>query len=145
MGHIDMEFKTLNHYYSHTDKSKVYHIAMVLHPRLKLSYFKTAHWEDEWIKTTEKVIRDEFKHSYMTDTADDIMVIEDVTPDSCQNPKSSNVFDNLPALTPPKPTDQGSKFDCYLHTGVEHVTNLIAWWHEQHGSYPCLSCMALRV
>ena len=35
----------------------------------------------------EKVVRDEFEHSYMTDTAYDITVIEDVTPDSCQNPK----------------------------------------------------------
>ncbi|KAF8546756.1 hypothetical protein OG21DRAFT_1479622 [Imleria badia] len=35
--------KTLNQYYELTDRSEVYQIAMVLHPRHKLSYFKTAH------------------------------------------------------------------------------------------------------
>ncbi|KAH9975145.1 hypothetical protein BJV77DRAFT_932222, partial [Russula vinacea] len=42
--------KTLNHYYSKTDLSNVYQIAMVLHPRHKLNYFKKAKWEDDWIK-----------------------------------------------------------------------------------------------
>lgn len=63
-------------------------LLLVLHPRLKLSYFKTAHWKDEWIKTTEKVVRNEFEHSYMTDALDDITVIDDVTPDSHQNLKA---------------------------------------------------------
>ncbi|KAG1902513.1 uncharacterized protein F5891DRAFT_903265, partial [Suillus fuscotomentosus] len=36
--------KTLNCYYSMTDWSEVYRIAMVLHPRHKLSYFKEAQW-----------------------------------------------------------------------------------------------------
>ena len=53
----------------------------MLHPRLKLSYFKTAHWNDEWIKTTEKVIKDEFERSYVMDTTDDDMVVRDVAPD----------------------------------------------------------------
>ena len=52
----------------------------MLHPRLKLSYFKTALWETEWIKTAEKVIRDEFEHTYMMDSTDDITVVKDVTP-----------------------------------------------------------------
>ncbi|KAF9537613.1 hypothetical protein CPC08DRAFT_651696 [Agrocybe pediades] len=33
---------TLNKYYNATDHSEVYHIAMVLHPRHKLTYFKHA-------------------------------------------------------------------------------------------------------
>ena len=37
----------------------------MLHPRHKLSYFKTAGWEDEWIKTVEALVRDEFERSYM--------------------------------------------------------------------------------
>ncbi|KAG1853540.1 hypothetical protein C8R48DRAFT_558143, partial [Suillus tomentosus] len=43
--------KTLNRYYELTDTSEVYRIAMVLHPRHKLSYFKNAGWEDEWVDT----------------------------------------------------------------------------------------------
>ncbi|KAG2037471.1 hypothetical protein BDR03DRAFT_800635, partial [Suillus americanus] len=41
--------KTLNRYYSLTDRSETYHIAIVLHPHYKLEYFKTTEWEDKWI------------------------------------------------------------------------------------------------
>ncbi|KAJ8579264.1 hypothetical protein M405DRAFT_754714, partial [Rhizopogon salebrosus TDB-379] len=53
--------KTLNRYYELTDTSEVYRIAMVLHPCHKLSYFKNAGWEDEWVDTAEALIRDEFE------------------------------------------------------------------------------------
>ncbi|EPS96243.1 hypothetical protein FOMPIDRAFT_1086622, partial [Fomitopsis schrenkii] len=36
--------KTLNRYYGRTDDSNAYRIAMVLHPRHKLQYFKDAKW-----------------------------------------------------------------------------------------------------
>ncbi|KAJ8585007.1 hypothetical protein M405DRAFT_689425, partial [Rhizopogon salebrosus TDB-379] len=49
---------TLNRYYELTDSSETYRIAMgmyllniLLHPQHKLNYFKTAQWEDGWIKT----------------------------------------------------------------------------------------------
>ncbi|KAG1839440.1 hypothetical protein DFJ58DRAFT_718543 [Suillus subalutaceus] len=47
---------TLNRYYSMMDRSEVYHIAMVLHPRHKLSYFRSVGWEQQWIKTAEKLV-----------------------------------------------------------------------------------------
>ncbi|KAG1895975.1 uncharacterized protein F5891DRAFT_959346 [Suillus fuscotomentosus] len=56
--------KTVNRYYELTDTSEVYRIAMVLHPRHKLSYFKNAGWEDEWVDTAEALVRDEFERSY---------------------------------------------------------------------------------
>ncbi|KIM61399.1 hypothetical protein SCLCIDRAFT_71135, partial [Scleroderma citrinum Foug A] len=61
---ISLAKETLNRYYSCTDESEVYCIAMVLHPRHKLSYFKTARWEDEWITTAENLVRDGFSRSY---------------------------------------------------------------------------------
>jgi hypothetical protein len=68
---------TLNRYYELTDTSEVYRIAMgsfffilvfmahihtyiVLHPRHKLTYFKNARWEDDWVTTAEKLVRDQF-------------------------------------------------------------------------------------
>ncbi|KAJ7595958.1 hypothetical protein C8J56DRAFT_775503 [Mycena floridula] len=42
---------TLNRYYSLTDSSDVYRIAMVLHPNLKLKYFQTHQWPKAWIDT----------------------------------------------------------------------------------------------
>ncbi|KAF9001300.1 hypothetical protein BDQ17DRAFT_1176281, partial [Cyathus striatus] len=43
--------KTLNRYYSHTDDSETYWIAMILHSCYKLQYFKNANWNEEWITT----------------------------------------------------------------------------------------------
>lgn len=81
--------KTLNRYYTRTDESEVYRIAMskpsvlsfvwchvakyftVLHPRHKLSYFKGAAWEQEWIDTAKEVLKAEFERSYRQELAMD--------------------------------------------------------------------------
>jgi hypothetical protein len=39
----------------------------VLHPRHKLSYFKNANWEPEWIEAARKIVRDEFDRSFGSD------------------------------------------------------------------------------
>ncbi|KAH7924728.1 hypothetical protein BV22DRAFT_978624, partial [Leucogyrophana mollusca] len=43
--------KMLNCYYKLTDSSDIYCIGMVLHLRHKLTYFKNARWEPDWINT----------------------------------------------------------------------------------------------
>jgi len=70
--------KVLDKYYSKTDLSNVYRVAMgkssfslpycivnscaiVLHPQLKLKYFQQHGWEKEWINTAEEIVRDEFE------------------------------------------------------------------------------------
>ncbi|KAF8263871.1 hypothetical protein EI94DRAFT_1595283, partial [Lactarius quietus] len=58
--------KTLNRYYSKTDLSEVYHIAMVLHPRHKLEYFKTIGWSEEWCMMAHQIVHDTFDHNYKT-------------------------------------------------------------------------------
>jgi len=85
--------KKLNHYYSLTDLSAVYRIAMgkslilirfsytdcfhilVLHPGLKLQYFKNHGWEDEWVETAETLTREKYEQVYEqkapTDSASD--------------------------------------------------------------------------
>ncbi|KAG1783140.1 hypothetical protein EV702DRAFT_959578, partial [Suillus placidus] len=60
---VGLAKKTLDRYYQLMDKSEVYRIAMVLHPHHKLSYFKSAGWEDGWIKIAEDLIRNEFEQS----------------------------------------------------------------------------------
>lgn len=56
---------------------------LVLHPRHKLEYFKTAAWEDDWIETAEGLVRDEFERSYsarhVSDEEGDGMDVDDVT------------------------------------------------------------------
>ena len=102
---ITLAQETLNCYYSRTDQSEVYRIAMskflffifshkltyiiVLHPKHKLSYFKTACWEDEWITTAEQLVRDEFTNSYMNAEADSDANSVELIPDS--NAKDTKV------------------------------------------------------
>jgi len=90
---ISLAQKTLNKYYTKTDLSEVYRIAIgahdlvhltivlmccctVLHPRHKLTYFKKVSWETEWINTAEEIVHEEFKRSYMKsdDTAPPLQV-----------------------------------------------------------------------
>lgn len=56
----------------------------------------------------------------------------------------TNMFDSLPTLTKHlRPTDE---LDSYLSTGVEgfnNVKDVVQWWHDHRGTYPCLSRMAL--
>ncbi|KIL54123.1 hypothetical protein M378DRAFT_56185, partial [Amanita muscaria Koide BX008] len=55
---------TLNRYYSKTDFSETYRIAMVLHPRYKLTYFRRTNWPEEWIKTAETMVRATYDRKY---------------------------------------------------------------------------------
>jgi hypothetical protein len=86
---LTMGKKTLNCYYSKTDLSEVYRIAMgtclhihmtlhthfailpVLHPRHKLQYFRNAGWMEEWITTSLKIVQDQFESVYMAVFADE--------------------------------------------------------------------------
>jgi hypothetical protein len=72
----------LNKYYSKTDESIMYQIAMskffkkhfllplilislpVLNPKYKLSYFRTKDWEEEWIDAALKVLHDQWTTYY---------------------------------------------------------------------------------
>ncbi|KIK82107.1 hypothetical protein PAXRUDRAFT_90683, partial [Paxillus rubicundulus Ve08.2h10] len=68
---VSLTKSTLNCYYSLTDSSEVYYIAMgivhcvlSLHPCHKLVYFMTACWEDDWIATAEQLVCKEYTQSY---------------------------------------------------------------------------------
>ena len=70
--------KSINKYYSKTDLSNVYCIAMgefldilllcllilfhilVLHPQLKFKYFQQRHWAQDWIDTAEAILQEEY-------------------------------------------------------------------------------------
>ena len=87
---------SINKYYSKTDLSNVYRIAMgmfldalllimligisfflsVLHPQLKLKYFQQRDWSKDWIDTAEAIVREEYA-KYDTHS-DPILVCSDV-------------------------------------------------------------------
>jgi len=53
---MKLAHKKMDRYYLLTDSSNVYHIAMVLHPGMKLKYFHNQKWEDEWIDEAECLV-----------------------------------------------------------------------------------------
>jgi hypothetical protein len=56
---------------------------------------------------------------------------------------SRNMFDDLPALTAPKPADLQDELDQFLGTDPEHIKDVLAWWYERRHIYPQLSRMAM--
>ncbi|KAG1904131.1 uncharacterized protein F5891DRAFT_977614 [Suillus fuscotomentosus] len=75
--------KTLNRYYELTDSSEVYRIAMILHPRHKLAYFKRANWEQQWIDTAETLVRNAYELCLNADNSDpgeDEEIVESTRP-----------------------------------------------------------------
>ncbi|KAL0564799.1 hypothetical protein V5O48_017240, partial [Marasmius crinis-equi] len=56
--------KMLNKYYALTDASKVYRIAMVLHPQHKLAYFHDQNWEEPWIKRAHDLVKAVYQERY---------------------------------------------------------------------------------
>lgn len=73
--------KKIDRYYAHTDSSDAYRIAMsmsiihflyhglliilrVLHPGLKLEYFRMHEWEQDWIKVAKDMVHDEYNLNY---------------------------------------------------------------------------------
>jgi hypothetical protein len=121
-------------------------VFVVLHPRHKLKYFECTGWEPEWIAAARDIIRAEFNHLYATQ-AEDIEEDEDGDGDvEMSGPSrvcSSNIFDNLPALSAPKTQELRDDLDRYLGTEPEHVADVLTWWTERKSMYPCLSRMAL--
>ena len=108
---VSLAKKTLNRYYSLTDWSEVYCITMgknstaptriqlmfelVLHPWHKLSYFKTPHWPDEWVKTAEELVTVEFERTYNNciDGAN-VIDVEEVIPEPKTTKKVSCLSNN---------------------------------------------------
>ena len=81
-----------------------------------------------------------FKSYYATldnDSDNEVTTISSIEQDS-----TSNIFDQLDALAPPKPSDMWCEIDCYLSVDIEHVTDALGWWYKWCTVYPCLSRMA---
>ena len=56
---------------------------------------------------------------------------------------STNIFDNLPALSAPQPTELQDELERYLSIDPEDVSEPLLWWFERKHIYPHLSRMAL--
>jgi hypothetical protein len=56
---------------------------------------------------------------------------------------SENIFDNLPSIQAPRPSDLRDELERFLSTDPEHVDDVFIWWYERKHIYPQLHRMAL--
>ncbi|KAJ2933763.1 hypothetical protein H1R20_g3333, partial [Candolleomyces eurysporus] len=140
----------LNKYYSLTDESEVYRIAIVLHPAYKFCYLKKAQWPEAWISTAEGIVCKEFQLVYadfqLKSNASRLVQLQ--KPAKCTSSLSSDddMGAEAPSSTDSNSTDEEemlSELDQYLKTKVvKDVTDPLGWWYENQGSYPQLWRMA---
>lgn len=128
---IKLARKKMDRYYSLTDDSYVYRIAMVLHPGMKLQYFHNQQWEDDWIEEVERLVRQEYHAHYEKETSS-------VEP---TQPKKRFSFGKLSAAI----TTHGSELEKYLGESLVDIEEdgALTWWTKQRGTYPNLHRMAL--
>jgi hypothetical protein len=125
--------KKMNRYYSLTDSSSAYRISMILHPGMKLEYFRRQRWLKTWIETAQELVQDEYASRYQK--------LQEPT-GANDKEKASNdsaSFGNLSV----KPLDGNmSELDVYLSQPVEDVVDPLKWWVIHTHTFPTLSQMA---
>ncbi|TFY79033.1 hypothetical protein EWM64_g4980 [Hericium alpestre] len=127
----------MDRYWNMTDLSSTYRIAMVLHPGLKLQYFRNHHWEDEWIETAENLVREEYAHHYEHENDAVESEINDAVPQT-----ADNTFD-FGDISVGNEAERISELEEYLRSPVEKVKDPVQWWFSKRHVYPKLSRMAL--
>ncbi|KAF5332362.1 hypothetical protein D9758_016948 [Tetrapyrgos nigripes] len=142
---VSLAKKTLNKYYGKFDYSKVYRIVMVLHPRHKLNYFKTAEWPTSWVDAAKEIVREVYERDYKGRRVEGEMEIDKPSSPvlSKSKPVKLNQFDELPALQPPQADELGDELDRYLSMDIEATKDVLGWWYEKRKNFPMLYHMAL--
>ncbi|KDR67829.1 hypothetical protein GALMADRAFT_146839 [Galerina marginata CBS 339.88] len=105
-----------------------------------VTYFERAGWQEDWIEAAQSIVHAEYDRTYAFMDTDNELIPEPV---STAGSDSENMFDALPALTAPPPTELHSELERYLNTDIEDVTDPIRWWYVRKTTYPRLHRMAL--
>jgi hAT family protein len=132
----------------------------VLHPKYKLKYFTKQDWEEDWVKTVEEIVREEFKRNYEEYLPRKPKTFETQSSTSKRKvcmisylffPIFSGVLqsrdddsDNSSSSSSSSDEEEfADELDRYLSSGrIKKVEDPIKWWHENQDSYPRLSRMA---
>jgi hypothetical protein len=128
--------KKMDCYYSLTDSSRVYRIAMVLHPGMKLEYFRNQKWEGDWIDEAEALVREEYAARYEKTAEEPSTASKD---GSSKNNDGFASFGNLSVTN----RHRASEIQGYLSLPVENVIDPLKWWTDNKYVYPNLHRMAL--
>jgi hypothetical protein len=127
----------------------------VLHPGLKLEYFRQHDWEKEWVDQAETLVREEYAASY-----EKVVESEGSSPESSplqvcskllclfndlftfiQGNEGVSLFANFSVGL--STATSLNEVDEYLNRAVENVPDPLKWWNDNRRVYPNLSSMAL--
>lgn len=123
--------------------------SLVLHPGLKLDYFRVQEWEEKWIDTAENLVREEYISEYedrasvddddMADEASNSLIFSAKFNHVCKQGSDDDGFGNISVG---KKVPKRSEIDVYLSLAVENVKDPLKWWVDNRQAYPNLSRMA---
>ncbi|KNF03993.1 hypothetical protein, variant [Puccinia striiformis f. sp. tritici PST-78] len=126
--------KITNKYYSLTDSSPLYRIAILLHPSFRDEYFKMANWEPDWIAEAIRLARDMWVSHYKPRSS--------TTPSATPTTSTRPVTGLLAGLSSAAAACGGNSatdpFDTWLagalvlHEGAP--VNPLKWWIKQKRS-----------
>ncbi|KZT31642.1 hypothetical protein SISSUDRAFT_1067594 [Sistotremastrum suecicum HHB10207 ss-3] len=112
----------LNTYYSKTDDSVMYRVAMNLHPKYKLEYFKAKKWKKKWIREAEKIVREIWARDYLP------KVVVKKAVQQPQAPYEFNIGDYAHLTSTVAVPDPITR---YLAEPVVNIADPLAYWDGQ--------------
>jgi hAT family C-terminal dimerisation region len=110
-------------------------LKIVLHPGLKLEYFRQHDWLLEWIKTAEDLVHEQYALKYKPALIENNGASGGVVASS-----GTDVADFSNVLVVQSVTNEIHK---YLRKPVENVKDPLQWWVQNRAIYPTLSQMGL--
>jgi hypothetical protein len=135
---VDAAWSKLNKYYTLTERSTIYVVAIILHPCMKLHYFR-RHWSDhpDWIDSARQQMEAVYLESCVPDTTVQTSVLRSEMDDWC--------FGNV--------NQTQSELDEYLAapvvilrgTETMETFNPVTWYEANKGSYPTLAAIAYNL
>ncbi|POW05335.1 hypothetical protein PSTT_09771 [Puccinia striiformis] len=119
--------KITNKYYSLTDNSPLYRIAIILHPSFRDEYFKLANWEPEWITEAIRLAREMWVSFYKPKPVES-------TPSSCL--RITGMLAGLGSAAAARGGILSSDpLDIWLAGGLildgDEPVNPLKWWSQQ--------------
>ncbi|KAI7964720.1 hypothetical protein MJO29_002818 [Puccinia striiformis f. sp. tritici] len=148
-----------NKYYTLTDCSPLFRIAMVLHPSFKDQYFKIAGWENEWIMEALRLTREMFDTFYKPQL-ESLESPSSSQPSKPSRPRTGTIAQLGAALAARSGPSSTDPLDTWLASSVilddGAPINALKWWMNQkragntHGgllkmALDVLSCPATSV
>jgi len=115
---------------------------LVLHPGLKLEYFRKESWEDDWIEQAENITREEYVLNYESRLPAKANTAATASHGPSQE-KDDDSYSDFGDISVGKTAHERNELEEYLTLPVEKVMDPLMWWYDNQNVYPCLSRMAL--